>query len=82
MQNGKHIHLKSDFVFDEATHGPKVYSRLTLHPSLAPTLKSMLLTLIYTYFCCFIKRNVQITINDYTCHIDTGDAASKIVKHI
>ena len=30
MYSGKCIHPKFDFVFDEATHGPKLYSHLTL----------------------------------------------------
>ena len=30
----------------------------------------------------FIKQNVQITIKDYECHIDTGSHAPKVAKSI
>ena len=82
MRDGSAIHPSFDFVFDEKLHGPELNSRLKLPANLSPAIKARLLALIKKYFCCFIKANVPITINDYECHIDTGDAAPIVAKNI
>ena len=82
MRDGSAIHPSFDFIFDEKLHGPELNSRLKLPANLSPAIKARLLALIKKYFCCFIKANVPITINDYECHIDTGDAAPIVAKNI
>jgi len=80
--DGSITHPSFAFVFDETIHGPELSSRLKLDSNMNPRLKTRLLTLIKKCFCVFIKKNVQITIEDYECHIDTGTHALKVAKNI
>jgi len=82
VRDGTNIHPSFDFVFNEEIHGPELSSRLKLDSNMNPHLKERLLALIKKHFCVFIKKNVQITIEDYECHIDTGDHAPKVAKNI
>ena len=82
MRDGSDIHPKFQLKYNEALHSNELNSRLKLDPNMDPRLKQRLLALIKKYFCVFAKENVHVPINDYQCHIDTGDAQPVVAKGI
>ena len=76
------IHPSFGFVFNETIHGPEFSSPLKLDSNMNPRMKTRLLATIKKYFRVFIKKNVQITIEDYECHIDMDTHAPTVSKSI